>query len=248
MECYIVKTLDKLLHRNIVIMKDGLLLKRYTFIGDIMNLKKFRKNTEYNHEKNNKKNNFTYLNNNYCKTGQTVLLGDSITELFNDNELFKEYREKSGLAVYNRGISGDTTDRLIERLEDNVINIQPRNIVLLIGTNDFGHCADVEYVYSNIELIVDKLLTECNGVNIVLEAILPVGKHTQTKKGRNNTKYVEINAMLKNLAQQKGIKFFDITDKLIDKDGFFDTRYTYDGLHPNVQGFEITAKEILKYI
>lgn len=213
-----------------------------------MNLKKFRRLSQYNAEKQNKKDNFTYLNENYCKNGQTVLLGDSITELFNDREMFKQYTAITGLEVYNRGISGDTTDRLIERLDQNVINIQPKNVVLLIGTNDFGIGADIEYVYNNIEIIIDTLLSKCDGVNIVLEGILPVGRQTQTKKGRNNAKYLKINKMLKTLAEKKSIKFFDITDKLADKDGFFDTKYTYDGLHPNVHGFEITKKEILKYI
>ncbi len=213
-----------------------------------MNLKKFRKLSQYNAEKQNKKDNFTYLNENYCKAGQTVLLGDSITELFNDREMFKEYTANTGLEVYNRGISGDTTDRLIERLEQNVINIQPKNVVLLIGTNDFGIGADIEYVYNNIETIIDTLLSKCMGVNIVLEGVMPVGKQTQTKKGRNNAKYLKLNKMLKTLAQSKAIKFFDITDKLADKDGYFDPKYTYDGLHPNVHGFEITKEEILKHI
>lgn len=211
-------------------------------------MKKFSKQSAYNAEKQNKKDNFTYLNKNYCKSGQTVLLGDSITELFNDREMFKEYTKSTGLEVYNRGISGDTTDRLIERLEENVINIQPKNVVLLIGTNDFGIFADTQYVYNNISRIIDTLLSKCEGVNIVLEGILPVGKQTQTKKGRNNNKYLAINKMLKDLAQQKGIKFFDATEKLSDKDGFFDSRYTYDGLHPNVHGFEILKEEILKNI
>lgn len=213
-----------------------------------MNLKRFRKLSLYNAEKQNKTDNFTFLNENYCKLGQTVLLGDSITELFNDREMFREYTAKTGLEVYNRGISGDTTDRLIERLEKNVINIQPKNVVLLIGTNDFGIGADIEYVYNNIEIIIDTLLSKCKGVNIVLEGILPVGKQTQTKKGRNNAKYLTINKMLKSLAENKEIKFFDITERLSDKDGYFDSKYTYDGLHPNVHGFEISKEEILKHI
>lgn len=213
-----------------------------------MNLKRFRKLSAYDREKQNKKDNFTFLNEKYCKSGQTVLLGDSITELFNDRELFKEYTEATGLAVYNRGISGDTTDRLIERLNDNVINIQPKNVVLLIGTNDFGILADIEYVYNNIAEIIDTLIAKCNGVNIVLEGILPVGKQTQTKKGRNNEKYIKFNAMLKDMAERKGIKYFDATNKLADKNGYFDSRYTYDGLHPNAHGFEILADEILKFI
>ncbi len=90
-----------------------------------MNLNKIRKRTVYYAEKINKADNFEFLNKNYCKKGQTVLVGDSITELFNHTELFAEYTAETGISVYNRGISGDTSDRLLERLERNVLNIKP---------------------------------------------------------------------------------------------------------------------------
>ena len=83
-----------------------------------------------------KKCNYTMLNKKYALKNQTVLLGDSITDFFNYYELFYDFCKSSGQAVYNRGISGDTTDRLLERLYDNVLSIEPKNIVLLIGTND----------------------------------------------------------------------------------------------------------------
>lgn len=213
-----------------------------------MNIKRFRKRSKYDREKQNKKNNYKYLNERYCKSGQTVLLGDSIMEIFNDGELFAEYREKSGLDVYNRGISGDTTDRLLERLDDNVVNIQPKNIVLLIGTNDYGIFADIDYVYTNTVKIVNELIAKCNDVNIVLMGILPVGKETQTTRGRNNKKFTEHNSMIKKLAKDKSIHYIDLTDKLSDNDGYFSPQYTYDGLHPNAKGFEIIKDEIIKYL
>jgi lysophospholipase L1-like esterase len=213
-----------------------------------MNIKKFRKATTYNAEKQNKKDNFTYLNENYCKGGQTVLIGDSITEIFNDRELLAQYTQETGIAVYNRGISGDTTDRLIERLEDNLFNIKPRNVVLLIGTNDFGLKADLDYVYNNIKFIVETILERCPDVNLILEAVLPVGGKIQNPKRRYNKKTLKLNEKLKLLAQTKNIAYFDITDKISDKHGNLDSKYTYDGLHPNVYGFEITAKEILKLL
>ncbi|MDD6022575.1 MAG: hypothetical protein PUB94_08045 [Oscillospiraceae bacterium] len=57
----------------------------------------------------------------------------------------------SNLEIYNRGIGGDTTNRLIERLEKNVLCLKPSQLVLLIGTNDFGRGADCEYVFENIK-------------------------------------------------------------------------------------------------
>lgn len=78
--------------------------------------KDYQKKTRYDLVKKTKAENFKYLNENFSLKGQTVLIGDSITEIFNYYELFYSFCQKTGQAVYNRGISGDTSDRLLERL------------------------------------------------------------------------------------------------------------------------------------
>ncbi len=87
----------------------------------------------------------------YARHGQTVLFGDSITEIFNSYKLFYAFSQTTGQAVYNRGISGDTSDRLLERLECNALNINPKNLVILIGTNDIGIGLPPEYTLNNIK-------------------------------------------------------------------------------------------------
>ena len=93
----------------------------------------FRKNvnyskiTKYNREQLTKRENYKILNEEYALQNQTMLLGDSITDFFNYFELFYDYSKQNNTLVYNRGISGDTTDRLLERLNDNVLNINPKN-------------------------------------------------------------------------------------------------------------------------
>ena len=97
--------------------------------------KDIQKKTAYDLVKQTKKENYLFLNENYAHHGQTVLFGDSITEIFNSYELFYTFSKVTGQAVYNRGISGDTSDRLLERLKCNALNITPKNLVILIGTN-----------------------------------------------------------------------------------------------------------------
>ena len=72
----------------------------------------YSKLTVYNREMATKKNNYTFLNKKYTIENQTIILGDSITDFFNWYELFYDFSKTSGQGVYNRGISGDTTDRL----------------------------------------------------------------------------------------------------------------------------------------
>lgn len=62
----------------------------------------YEKKTKYELVKKTKQDNFTYLNENFCEMGQTVLIGDSITEIFNWYELFYSFSKETGQAVYNR--------------------------------------------------------------------------------------------------------------------------------------------------
>lgn len=206
-----------------------------------LNFKKYRRKTEYDSGKINKRDNFIFLNDKYCMKNQTVIAGDSITEMFN-MELFNDYINKSGLLVYNRGISGDTTDRFCERFDATVLSLEPKKLVLLIGTNDLTLINDVEYIFGNIEQVIEKtrrVLPECR---ILLQSVYPVDV-LQVKKNKN---ILKLNEMLKTLADKYDITYLDIHSLLRAKNGGFDKRYTYDGLHPNAWGFEIAAGEIIK--
>ncbi|MDE5973309.1 MAG: hypothetical protein K2G73_01420 [Eubacterium sp.] len=212
-----------------------------------MNLKRFRKRTAYNAEKQNKATNFAHLNKHYCKKGQTVIAGDSITEICN-MELYREYEKRNSLDVYNRGISGDTSDRLLERLQSNVLCLMPKNVVYLIGTNDISIGADEEYVFSNIEEIIIKTCDSCPDTNIILLKVFPVnGKNNRFVKKKNSV-ISRLNDKLDIFEKRYGITVLDLTNELSDNNGMFNSKYTYDGLHPNVFGYEVEIAEIIKLL
>lgn len=206
---------------------------------------KYRKRTKYDLEKSKKMNNFSYLNKNICHQNQIVLVGDSITELFN-MELFDEFCKVHGVNIYNRGISGDTTDRLLERLDENVLNINPKAVVLLIGINDLTAGADVEYIAGNIEATVERIRNSNTNTLIVLQAVYPVNtkmyRSIVLKKAAK--KISTLNSKIKSIANKYGTDYIDFTKKLSDSDGMFSSELTYDGLHPTAKGFYIVEKEI----
>ncbi|MCM1285071.1 MAG: GDSL-type esterase/lipase family protein [Acetobacter sp.] len=205
-----------------------------------MNYKSFDKKTAYNNEKANKAVNFTFLNKNYCIENQTVLAGDSITEICN-MELYSKYSEESGLKVYNRGISGDTSNRLLERFEENVLLLKPRNLVIMIGTNDLSQKAEVGYVADNIDKMISLSKKSNPDMNVVLQSVYPV-VHTNKKK---NEKITQLNSLIKSIADKYGILYLDIHSLLLDDKNGLNPKFTYDGLHPNVFGFDIVVKEII---
>ena len=212
-----------------------------------MNLKRFRKRTAYNAEKQNKATNFAHLNKHYCDKGQIVIAGDSITEICN-MELYRAYEKRNSLDVYNRGISGDTSDRLLERLQSNVLCLMPKCIVYLIGTNDISIGADEEYVFSNIEEIIIKTSDFCPDTDIILLKVFPVDGRNNRFIKKKNSDIKRLNDKLDIFEKRYGITVLDLTDKLSDNNGMFNGKYTYDGLHPNVYGYEIETTEIIKLL
>jgi lysophospholipase L1-like esterase len=76
-----------------------------------------------------------------------VFVGDSITEGW---RMLDQDFAVLGVKVVNRGISGDTTPNLIYRLEDDIMSLQPRGLVILIGTNDLGEHTTPPQIASNL--------------------------------------------------------------------------------------------------
>lgn len=202
--------------------------------------------TQYSGEMTTKKNNYTLLNKKYALKNQTVLLGDSITDFFNYYELFFDFCKSSGQAVYNRGISGDTTDRLLERLYDNVLSIEPKNIVLLIGTNDIGRGLPLSMTLENFEKIITDTKKACPDVNFIVEAVYPINENMRDKfEKRSNKKIKEMNNEFIKLCEKHNCIWLYFTDKLKDKDGNLKKELTYDGLHVNAQAYEIIAENVI---
>ncbi len=101
--------------------------------------------------------------------GAVVLLGDSITQGWNDR-LASAF---PGMKVANRGISGDTTRGVLIRLQEDVIALAPRAVVLLIGTNDLEEGARPEIVEHNVRLILSALRDHDPRMPIVLCQVFP---------------------------------------------------------------------------
>ena len=201
--------------------------------------------TEYDVIKQTKKDNFKLLNENYAQSNQTVFIGDSIIEIYN-TELFDGLLSTK---VYNRGISGDTSDKLLERLQDNALNIAPQNIVVLVGTNDLSRKISADVICDNISKVIDKS-KEANVEKIVICSLLPVNKSVNSNMvgSRKNNDIQTINAKLKDICGQKQVEFVDLYTPLLDKDGNFNKQYTYDGLHPNANGYVIITQELKKVL
>ncbi len=117
-----------------------------------------------------------------------VLLGDSITQGWGG-------RLKSafpGMKVANRGISGDTTRGMLYRLKEDVLDLNPRAVVMLMGTNDLEEGAAADDIVGNIRLILGALKAHRASLPIIVCTVFP---SSETKK-RPADRIREINAKL----------------------------------------------------
>ena len=99
-----------------------------------------------------------------------VFVGDSITEGWHTLEQdFADLKIK----VVNRGIGGDTTPNLLYRLHADVLDLQPRAIVLLIGTNDLGEHTPPADIADNLRVLHRRVRAACPEIPIAWCLVMP---------------------------------------------------------------------------
>lgn len=125
--------------------------------------------------------------------GAVVLLGDSITQGWND----RLPAAFPGMKIANRGISGDTSRGVLLRLQEDVLALDPKAVVLLIGTNDLEEGARPDVVEHNVRLILAALHAHDAAMPIVLCQLFP-----SSAKMRRPAAYIkDTNARLMALAK-----------------------------------------------
>lgn len=167
--------------------------------------------------------------------GGVVFLGDSITEMCDWQEFFPEIR------IINRGISGDSTAGVLNRL-DQITGLNPEKIFLTIGVNDLQRHYPKDEVISNIREIILQL-TGFTGAIIFLQSILPV-REMMLQTGIKNSTIDEVNASLAVMAEELNVQFLDNNALLKDISGNLSLDFTSDGLHLNGSAYSRWAENI----
>jgi lysophospholipase L1-like esterase len=181
-----------------------------------------------------------------AKNGDFDILfyGDSITDLLNSeadpqgNPGGKKPFDKyfGGMKTANFGISGDTTQGVLWRLQNGEgQGHKPKAVTLMIGTNNTGNASGPE-IAEGIGAIVLELRKNFPDARILLVAIFPRGIDANDS---NRKKVEEANKIIAKLDDQKHVFFMNINNKLLnDKGGLIGFRPS-DNLHPIEEGFEI---------
>jgi lysophospholipase L1-like esterase len=169
--------------------------------------------------------------------GALVFLGDSITQGWGDN--FRGHFK--GVKVANRGISGDTTRGVLIRLKEDVLSLNPKGVVILIGTNDLEEKATPEVIAGNLKLIIAALKKHNAKMPIILCNTFP----SSASKRRPADQIKKINQLY--FAGVKGDAQITVLDTwLLFADAKGDAKKPEfpDLLHPNQIGYDKWAASL----
>ena len=165
-----------------------------------------------------------------------VFMGNSITEgwVNSSPEFFSENN------YIGRGISGQTTPQMLIRFMPDVIDLHPKVVVILAGTNDIAGNTG----FSSVKMITDNIkamaqLAVANNIKVILCSILPVFDYPWRKGLNPVDKIEEINQWLKKYALENGHIYLDYFSEMVDERKGLMQEYSEDGVHPNQKGYSL---------
>ena len=147
---------------------------------------------------------------------RVVFFGDSITDTWKLENYFP------GKPYVNRGISGQTTPQMLVRFRQDVIDLQPKVVLILAGTNDIaGNTGPIrtEDIEADLASMAD--LAKAHGIAVVLASVLPV--HNYTPKSldffaqRPGARILEVNRWLREYCGRNEIVYLDYFSAVADE-------------------------------
>ena len=171
---------------------------------------------------------------------RVVFFGDSITDIWHLDQYFP------GKPYVNRGIGGQTTPQMLVRFRQDVIDLHPKMVVILAGTNDIaGNTGPMrnEDIEANLASMAE--LARVHEIRVVFSSVLPVHNYTDKSKDffaqRPTARILELNTWLKDYCAKNGVVYLDYFSALVDDKGLLKKELADDGLHPNDAGYKIMA-------
>jgi lysophospholipase L1-like esterase len=167
---------------------------------------------------------------------RVVFMGNSITIGWIEHrpEFFKDK------PYINRGISGQTTPQMLVRFRQDVVDLKPAVVVILAGINDIAGNTGP----SSLKMIEDNLASMCeiataNNIRVVLCSVLPAWDFPWNQGSYPASKIRELNQWIKNYASEHQHIYLDYYSHMADERGGLRASLTYDGVHPDAEGYRV---------
>ena len=177
---------------------------------------------------------------------RVVFIGNSITEGWSNFD--KDFFINNPFV--NRGIGGQTTPQMLIRFKPDVVNLNPKAVVILAGINDIAENTGpvtIENIAENIISMAE--IAKANEIKVFICSTLPAIDFPWSPGMEPGPKVVKLNSILKNYCDSNNIPYVDYFSAMSDeKGGLKVPEYTTadDLVHPNLAGYKVMEKIILK--
>ena len=177
---------------------------------------------------------------------EVVFMGNSIT----DNWAYFHPDFFSSHNFCGRGIGGQTSAQMLVRFNDDVLDLHPKAVVIMAGTNDVAH----NDYWVSPERVVDNIIAMCNQAQAhdivpIISSIPPCSEFPWRKEIENpGQTIVDINKSLKAYADANGIIYLDYHSALADENLGLPKTLSEDGCHPNPDTYFIMEDLVLEAI
>ena len=174
---------------------------------------------------------------------KAVFMGDSITQCWYDAD--PSFFNDNNFAC--RGISGQTTSHMLVRMRKDVVDLHPKYVVILAGTNDIAKnngFIEVDDIYGNIVSMCE--IAKANKVKPVICSVLPVKQYKWRPEVTDCAeRIIRLNAMLEDYAKDNRCIYVDYHSVMKDDENGLPQKWSYDGVHLNGDGYDVIEKIIL---
>lgn len=163
-----------------------------------------------------------------------VFMGDSITQGWPDKQ--PDFFAPTGRV--NRGISGQTTPQMLLRFRQDVIDLKPRAVHIMAGTNDIaGNTGPMTPAQTQANIMSMVELAQAHGIKVILASIPPAAAFPWRKEVAPAERIQAMNQWLRAYATQVGAVYADYTSVLDDGKGGMKQGFADDGVHPTADGY-----------
>lgn len=168
--------------------------------------------------------------------GGVVFMGNSITEGWVNTH--PEFFSKNN--YIGRGISGQVSSQMLVRFRRDVIDLKPKAVVILAGTNDIAQ----NNGYISLENTLGNIISMCelakaNNIRPILCAVLPAYEFGWRKELKPADEVIALNKMIKAYADDNKITYVDYHSAMKDERNGLPEKYARDGIHPTPAGYAI---------
>lgn len=179
------------------------------------------------------------------KPNRVVFMGNSITDKW--ATFHPDFFQENNFV--GRGISGQTTAQMLLRFKQDVINLQPKAVVIHAGTNDIAGNRgpiSVEQIAENIFSMAE--LAKVHHINVVLASVLPASSYSWSPSINPIEKISQLNSLIKEYAQKNNHVYLDYYSAMVDNKKGLKKELGRDTVHPNMNGYRIMEPMVKKAI